>query len=242
MRGNSRGTGPRPTGKRDARAAFPDAHPQPVGCCQRGKFDIRAFGKQQVALQCRPLPRHVDRVGIRDEQHAMRVSHANGNRSTGQWQVQRIHGPGKRHLGPVQLRLAHVDADQPIGAAQGVQCAACRADAHAVLPCPPHHMIRDAARGIAAGAGPGAVAVPEIQRDIGVIRIPDFRQLVESDAAIAVPQRACQRSRCHRPASARVDHDKVVAQPMHFHEGQSGYGALRGHRGAYTPLSCVLPA
>jgi hypothetical protein len=111
-----------------------------------------------------------------------------------------------------------------------LQCAARRADGDAVLPCLAHDMIRDAAGGVAAGPGTGAVTVPEIQRDIGVIGIADFRKLIKPDPAVTVAQAPRQRSRGHRPAPARVDHDKVVAQPVHLHEGQAGNDALFGHR------------
>src|SRR5690606_29279816 len=93
----------------------------------------------------------------------------------------------------------------------------------------------DAAGGVAAGGGLGAVGVPEIDAHPAVTRA-DHRELIEADAAVAVPQTAHEPGR-HRLARLRtgIDHDEVVAEAMYLAEPErAGAGGIVLHRALYT--------
>ena len=99
-----------------------------------------------------------------------------------------------------------------------------------LAPQPRHHIITDAARGVAASARPAAIVVPEIQPKLRARCIGYLGQLVKPDSAVPVPQRPRQRSRHHRLAPARIDHHKVIARAMHLHESQAQSGIFLVHR------------
>ena len=94
-----------------------------------GKFDIGALGEQRVVFGAGAFGGQVDGLGVGDEEHAMRVAHAHGGGIAGKRQVQGVDGMRQRDLGPIELRMAHVDADPAIGQAVGVQGAARRGQA-----------------------------------------------------------------------------------------------------------------
>ena len=69
----------------------------------------------------------------------------------------------------------------------------------------------------------------------------DHRQLVEADTEMPVGHRARQRRRHLARGQARIDDDKVVAQPVHFHEGQTDICSIR-HVAPYSAGYAVNPA
>ena len=246
MGGNGGGTGARPAGKRDARPALPHPHPQAVGADQAGKLHIGALGEQGVMLIARADQRQVHILGVLDEEHAMRVAHAQRDRIARQGQVGSIDRLGQRHLGPVELRLPHVHRHPAIRQAHRRQPAALGDQRNRLRARARHDVVRHAARGIAAGPGPAAIIVPEIQREIGRVAVADLGQLVEANAPVAVAQGARQRWRDHGLTAppARVDHHEIIACPVHFHEAQAGRGCLIHHRPHIRPrpTSCQRPA
>ena len=68
---------------------------------------------------------------------------------------------------------------------------------------------------------------------VGIIRIGEHRKLVEPDAAMPVPNGARKCCRDAWRAATVIHNDKVVAQPVHLHEGQCICGGI-GHEGAYS--------
>src|SRR4029453_16755094 len=77
---------------------------------------------------------------------------------------------------------------------------------------------RHAARGVAAGAAPPAIGVPDAHECIGLTRGFERNDLVAADALLPVGDGADGIGREGERASARVDHDKIVAEPVHLAE------------------------
>ena len=80
-------------------------------------------------------------------------------------------------------------------------------------------MVCNAARGIAASASRCSVRVPKCEVNIPGGRIGQLCKLVESDATVSVAHSLRKRVIDTAELSARVDNDKIIAQPVHFHEG-----------------------
>ncbi len=119
----------------------------------------------------------------------------------------------------VELRRPHVDPDEPAARVLGAQHAA---------PGPQVERGRRRSRPSAAARRSGwrcrrrRPRVPSaFQKSTSAatpVAGPDHRELVEADAAVAVAERARQRRRHRRAAAAGVDHDEVVAEPVHLQE------------------------
>ncbi len=148
----------------------------------------------------------------------MRVAHADRHRIARQRQVQQCPPRAPAARRPVQLWLPHVHAEPAIGtphapANRRARCSSVTASRARLG----HHEIGNAAGGIAAGACPAAVAVPEIQREIRAVRIADFGQLVKArrrGAGRQAPAPAQPSSPARAPA--RIDDHEIIAQPRAF--------------------------
>ena len=247
--GDGGGAGARAAGERDARAALPHPHAQAVGGGQAGEFDIGAAGGNSGSCSKRgPRPGRstASASGTKNTQCGLPMPTATGSPGRGRCSVSAARG--QRHLGPVQLRRAHVDRDQPIGPAH---CAArCRARWSASPRRGPSRAItRSQTQRVAL---PQASArLPSLfqksSAKSALSAVADLGQLVEAHAAVAVAQRARQRRRHHRPAPARVDHDEIIARSMHLHEAKAGvclrgsWPALYAGTGEFASGPALLP-
>ena len=88
-----------------------------------------------------------------------------------------------------------------------------------------HQHRGDAARGVAAGAGLAAVGIVDAHEDIGVAlgRRLEHDQLVAAHAQPAVGDGTPARRRQLERSPARVEHDEIVAQPVHLDERRPGH-------------------
>ena len=189
---HQRGAGPRTTGQGQAGTALPHPEQNTRRALDLGKADIGPLGKQFVLLQHRAqaLDRQVRQ--IIDEEGGMRIAHRAGSRvrhrAHRQVQMQRVHRAGKRDPFPVQPRRAHIHLDQ--ARPDDFRRQQTRDGAHRDLPLAAllGHQRRDAARGVAAGPGFGAVGIENAHEHIGLrLRIAlQHDQLVAADAEAAV--------------------------------------------------------
>jgi len=69
---------------------------------------------------------------------------------------------------------------------------------------------------------------------------PDHRKLIESETAMPVRDGGHERRRKRNIARTGIEHDKVVAQPVHLHESQPWVASI-GHGGAYKPARGMNP-
>ena len=75
---------------------------------------------------------------------------------------------------------------------------------------------RHAARGIAASADLAAIGVPDAHEYVGKIRRLERDYLVAADAAVAVGDSGNLGGFERKRVSARIEHDEVVAEPVHL--------------------------
>ena len=96
-----------------------------------------------------------------------------------------------------------------------------------------HQQPRHAARGIAAALHLAAIGVEDAHGGIGAVAGAfDHDDLIAADAEPPVGDGARGRGVQRKPLFARVEHDEIVAQPVHFQE--------RGHGRAYIGASPLV--
>ena len=86
---------------------------------------------------------------------------------------------------------------------------------------------RHAARGIAASAHLAAVGVPDAHEHVGLARRLERDDLIAADALFPVGDGAHRIRLKPERMRPRIEHDEVVAEPVHLAEGD---GADAGHR------------
>ena len=70
------------------------------------ELDVGALGEQRVVLDPRPDRGEVDRLGVGDDEDAVRVAHADRARGAVEGQRVEVDRPGERHLVPGELAAA----------------------------------------------------------------------------------------------------------------------------------------
>ena len=211
-------------GAGDAGAAFPDAQADPGAIEDRCDADIGALGKQLVVLEPRAERGQVDCLGIRHKKCRVRVADICadrlGKRTERESGARRIHLARQRDLMPGGAGRPHIDRDIAIRRQLGVEQARRGLDADARLAALLCDEAGDAARPVAAGLRLAAIGVEDAHKDLrrGVARRLDQDQLVTADAGAPVGKRARRRRVDHDAVAAAVEHDKIVAEPMHLAE------------------------
>jgi len=225
--GDDGGAGSRAAGQRDAGTALPDAKPQPVLAHELGDADIGALGKEAVVLQLRPKLGKRDGVGIVDEEGGVRIAHVGAHGILQGTETERqmigVAGLADGNLAPVETCGTHVDGDHR----QAVAAEACLLRLEqagdglhrdVITFALVHHHRGDAARGVAAGAGLAAIGIVDAHEDVGLAvgRALEHDQLVAAHAQPAVGDGAPPLGRELEIGRPRVEHDEVVAQPVHL--------------------------
>ncbi len=224
MRGDRGGAGPAAAGLGDARAAFPHPQPDAVGPGYSRDLHIRAFGEHRVMFDIRPQGGQIDRLGVLDEEDAMRIAHVDGRgvgqRSLFDGQRQCISRFPQRDFRPIQPRRAHVHRDDAVRTGLGGQQPGRRFDRRRRPARLFHQRGGDATGAVAAGRRFAAVRIIEAEARVGavVIRLIYQDKLIEADAAATVGDGANPVRRELDGRAAPVDHDEVVAETMHLGE------------------------
>ena len=86
------------------------------------------------------------------------------------------------------------------------------------------------------------IGIPKHQLNIRLSGVPDDSELIETNHAMPITDRARNGCVDHRTSGALIDHDEVIAQPMHLHEGQAIRERSGLHGAAYTPVVNLLLA
>ena len=135
---------------------------------------------------------------------------------------------GQGDAGPVEAGAAHVDAEAAVGEAFSREVAGDGADDLVGAAVLLEQEVGDAAGGVAAGAGLGAVGVVDAHEQVGVGAGRgrfEGDELVAADAGAAVAEGGDARGGEAEGAAAVVEDDEVVAGAVHFHKGdQHGNG------------------
>ena len=182
----------------------------------------------------------VHRLGVGDDEDAVRVAHA--DRARGRRGGAGRRGPSRGRAaprpsaargGPMLTRVRPSPASSAWRMPRPVRRSRARA------PALGHQHARDAAGGVAAGVGEAAVGVPEVDLGGDPEAGAHHRELVEADAAVAVAEGAGERRRhrSRRPVlGAGVDHDEVVAEPVHLQEPEIAGLTIRTRFAIHAPL------
>jgi len=176
-------------------------------------------------FQNRTNSRQINRFSIINDMHRMGIAHidANSRRQIrlSQINIHCVHIMGQRNIRPITFRRTHINRDQ-ITVAAGVNHPALCFHADGICAGFRHHQISDTAAAIAASGGHTAVTVHNMHGDIGNRRWRDDQNLIAANAKMTVSNMAGlifgQIKTCRRPARARIKHDKIIADPLHFDE------------------------
>ena len=209
--------------------ALPDPHPQVIGAEARcATWTLVRCGKSGWCSCAGPEGGEVDRLGILDEEGAVRVAHARRHRIAVDRQVQRVDLARQRNVAPVEQRRAHVDAGQPAARILARREPALGPDRQPVAARSASiTQPRDAAGGVAAG---GRRACRRRCRRSAASRRRRPRAIT---ASWSKPTPRCRSPSARASAAVidagavrGVDHDEVVAEPVHLHEGQAGFALI----------------
>src|SRR5437762_10921883 len=96
--------------------------------------------------------------------------------------------------------------------------------------------VGDAAGGVAASLGLAAVRVVDAHQNLGrgVARRLEQNDLIAADAGPPIRQPACGCGAERDRAAAKIEHDKIVAEPVHFETRDLA------HRAAYMAAGSAL--
>src|SRR5580693_8680163 len=96
--------------------------------------------------------------------------------------------------------------------------------------------IGDTARGISAGLGRAAICIADAHQDLGrrMARRLEQDDLIASDAGPPIRQPECGSGVERDRAAAKIKHDKIVAEPVHFEKRDLA------HRAAYMAAGWAL--
>lgn len=228
--GHSNGASGRTAGKREARTTLPSPHFDSLPVDYLCETDVSPVGKQRVVFEKRPKLFQVMRVGGLDPKDGVRVTHAGNGRRAEDWRANRTNvqfdvtcvseGFGQRNVLPAELRLTHVNRDlirrrnlykqQPV--IHGTE-----------EPITARLLVQDpanAAHSVPAGSSSRPVAVVNAKaciKAVGVWCVNDHK-LVERRLG-ALCDRLGLIAAHHVRAIAQIEHDDLVAKPVHGPEG-----------------------
>ncbi len=236
VRVHQRRAGAGAAGQRQAGAALPDPQADAVGRQDLGEADIGALaGTADRAPASGRASAIGTRADVGDEERRVRIAHAGrrriGERAGGEVQVQRVHRRGRAGCraspaAPAPCRRAPGRRAAPRPAGRRRRCGSTWRRAAGLA----HQQVGDAAGGVAAGAGLGAVGVADAHEGVGVAvrRRLDDDELVAADAGAPVGDRGGAGRREAERAGALVEHDEVVAAAVHLEEARHGVGICGG--------------
>src|SRR5205085_8099057 len=97
--------------------------------------------------------------------------------------------------------------------------------------------VGDAAAGVAASLGLAAIRIADAHQNLGrgMARRLEQNDLIASDADPPIREPACGCGAERDRAAAKIEHDKIVAEPVHF---EKRYFA---HRAAYMAAGTAMP-
>ena len=214
-------------GEGEADIALPGAQ---AGFCfgdHLQEADIDALREERVPFDEGACGFHVDGVEVGHEEDDVGVSHAHGagkmkvrgiNRPDLEIDAASIHPFSKRYLFPLEKRRAHVDGDARRGDAVGFQLAGDGLDDELVLAGLFHDEPGDASRGVAAGLGGGAIAVPDAHEDVAAERLLHGDDLVGADAGLMVRDGRDLLGLEAQTSLPVVEYDEGIPGPIHLPE------------------------
>src|SRR5438067_4880354 len=263
VRRDQSGAGAGAAGAGDAGAALPDPEPDMPATLHRRDADICALWMQLVVFGARPDLSEVDLLGTRHKEGGVRIADIGANRLP-QWTEREIdpigvHLAGERDIAPAGARRPHIDRDilvrQHLGFEETGDCLDARPAVAGFLGEQPG----DAAGGVAASLGLTAIGIDDAHRYLcrRMARRLDQDQLIAADPDTPVGDIPRHLGIDRDGIAAPIEHDEIVAEPMHFTEADLRHAAAymagratmsnaasaavtRGRRGDPQPGCAVL--
>jgi hypothetical protein len=168
-----------------------------------------------------PLRLKFNGVRIVHKEGAVRVAHAGGDGIPFDGQVQSVHVLGKRYVLPCKKWLSHIDRRQSVARIDTRQQTTLGTQDKLWPASFVHDVARNAPRCVTARRRKRSVCIEKRQIRISVLSGFYHSKLVKSDATMSVTHGTCDPSRDGPTAVSAIDHNKVVAKPVHFHERQA---------------------
>ncbi len=142
--------------------------------------------------------------------------------------MQRVAVARQRDLAPQEARRAHIDAYAAARRRARLEEARRGLDHDALLAGLAHDERCDAARAIAAGGDLAAIGVADAHEDVGArrFRLLQDEQLVAADPGVPVGNGAYRLAVERQRLSARIEHDEIIAEPVHLEKTGAAHAAL----------------
>src|SRR5690606_17333209 len=206
-----------------------------VWCHDLHETDIRTIRKARVILYRWPDRVHVRIAHRRDLQHRVGVAH----RYRADLKLflsdpkridVRFSGSFERYRLGFEIRHAHLDRDETIIAQFGGGMPAGALHAHLATAQSRSDEARDTACAVAALFDLRAIRIEDSVHDVdlGIRGGQEYERLVEADPGAPVGQSADRLRIRHLRRVGDIEHDEVVAEPVHFREGEEHGGQYRG--------------
>ena len=151
--------------------------------------------------------------------------------------MQGVASGGQGNIGPLQPRLAHVDANVAARRAGGCQNAGNGLDPDGFRSALVHQHGGNATRAVAAGLDLVTIAVADFHERIGAAAVGglDDQQLVAADPGSPVGDGACVRGAEADWRHAGIEDHEIVAQAVHLGESKCVHTALNMPPGDGSP-------
>ena len=231
MRGDERGAGAAAASESYPGAPFPNPQSDMATVADRGHPDIGALWEQPIMLEGGPEHSEIDPLDVVDEKRRMRIADIGadriGKRPDRYLDMIGIHGTGQRDLAPSGTRRPHIHRNAPIRLSFRFEKASNGLDPSVRLAGLATQEVGDAARGVAAGFGLAAIGIADAHQNPsrGMTRRFEEDHLIASDAGAAIGERAYTPCADGYRATAKIEHDKVIAEPVHLEERDLAHGA-----------------
>ena len=234
MRGDQRGAGAAAAGAGDAGAALPDAQPD----LSRGRRTVATpilarSGNSGSCSRRGPERGEVDRLGVGDKECRVRVADIGADR-LGERAEREIGAQSCPSRGPAGCRASRC-APRPYRPRRARPPAARHRAARPRSRCRTRVLAGlladqpgDAARAVAAGLGLAAVGIEDAHRSIGAAESRAGSITISWSQPMPVWRSASARAAAASTASGsrrRVEHDEIVAEPVHLAEADPAHGA-----------------
>jgi hypothetical protein len=142
----------------------------------------------------------------------------------------------QRNFMPSRSRQSHIHGKRPVAQRLRLEQTRHSLDPHPAVPGLAVEQVGDAAGSIAAGLGLAAICVADAHQDLGggMARRLEQDHLITSDAGAPIRQPARGSGAERDRAAAKIEHDKIIAEPVHFEKRDFP------HRAAYMAVGRAL--
>ena len=180
---------------------------------------VLKFGAESRQIKALGVPHPEDAMRVADIDDAWLGQYAAVGQGECQVDCASI-GSGlcQRYFTPREPGRTHIDGYAAVVADTSFKHSSARLNGDSVAAKPRMQQRRNATARVPTGANLGPVGVQDPHEHVGVTRRLQHDNLIATCAARAVGDRTCRGRGQPNGLGARVDHDEVVAEAVHFHK------------------------